>query len=163
MSSADRDWFREADAGPRGWGCTPACWSLIALHALLWAVPPRLGAATLLDGLALRPGDVVQDGRLYEIASYAFAPGANSPWDLVWALACLLVFGREARGWKRSAGTREPAGPREGAAAGKGATDEAEVERRVDALLGKINREGLASLTDEERQFLKRASRRFRG
>src|SRR5438477_9650115 len=107
MSSADRDWFREADAGPRGWGGTPACWSLIAFHALLWAVPPRLGAATLLDGLALRPGDVVQDGRLYEIASYAFAPGANSPWDLVWALACLLVFGREVEaraGWARFLG-----------------------------------------------------------
>ncbi len=34
--------------------------------------------------------------------------------------------------------------------------------RRIDELLDKINREGIASLTDEERDFLKKASRDYR-
>ncbi len=38
---------------------------------------------------------------------------------------------------------------------------EAETRRRVDALLEKISREGMASLSRRERKFLERASRRF--
>ncbi|RMG36442.1 MAG: rhomboid family intramembrane serine protease [Planctomycetota bacterium] len=40
--------------------------------------------------------------------------------------------------------------------------DPAEVDRRVDELLEKIYQQGEASLTDEERDFLARASRRYR-
>ncbi|MHC4599232.1 MAG: DUF6576 domain-containing protein [Planctomycetota bacterium] len=37
-----------------------------------------------------------------------------------------------------------------------------DVRRRVDALLDKISREGLTSLTDEERAFLRDASGKYR-
>ena len=39
---------------------------------------------------------------------------------------------------------------------------DAVTEERVDALLDKIARDGLGTLTDEERKFLKRASTRYR-
>jgi membrane associated rhomboid family serine protease len=39
---------------------------------------------------------------------------------------------------------------------------DAEVRRRVDELLSKVGREGLGSLNAEEREFLKRASQRYR-
>ena len=35
-------------------------------------------------------------------------------------------------------------------------------ERRLDELLDKVQREGMAALTDEERRFLKRVSDRYR-
>lgn len=38
-----------------------------------------------------------------------------------------------------------------------------EVRRRVDVLLDKISRHGLSSLTDEERDFLRNASKQYRG
>jgi membrane associated rhomboid family serine protease len=41
-------------------------------------------------------------------------------------------------------------------------TDDDGVRRRVDQLLDKISRQGLASLTDEEREFLNEASRKYR-
>ena len=41
--------------------------------------------------------------------------------------------------------------------------EEAKLRPRVDALLEKISREGMGSLTEEERGFLKGASRRFGG
>ena len=95
MSSADRDWYREADAGPRGWGGTPACWALIGVHVVVWALLTRVDAVGSLGSLALRLDDVVRHARVGELASYAFAWGEAAPLDLVWALACLLVFGRE--------------------------------------------------------------------
>ena len=41
--------------------------------------------------------------------------------------------------------------------------EEEGLRARVDRLLARIQREGLDSLTDEERAFLRRASKRFRG
>lgn len=42
-----------------------------------------------------------------------------------------------------------------------GDNERASVQARVDALLDKISREGIASLSDAERDFLKRASKRY--
>jgi hypothetical protein len=41
------------------------------------------------------------------------------------------------------------------------AAERAAVQERVDALLDKISREGMASLSDAEREFLKRSSKRY--
>jgi len=73
---------------------------------------------------------------------------------------------RLARAARFLRGVRSPAAPRVPDAppprdAG-GFVDDAEVRRRVDQLLDKISRQGLASLTDEEREFLKDASRKYR-
>jgi len=46
--------------------------------------------------------------------------------------------------------------------AGRAARQDAEVRRAVDELLAKVGREGLGSLTQSEREFLKRSSERFR-
>jgi len=44
----------------------------------------------------------------------------------------------------------------------RAANDEVKVRRRVDELLDKINREGISSLTKEEKDFLTKASRRHK-
>jgi membrane associated rhomboid family serine protease len=44
---------------------------------------------------------------------------------------------------------------------GSGIDDERELEREVDRILSKISEQGLDSLTDDERETLERASRRF--
>ena len=41
--------------------------------------------------------------------------------------------------------------------------DAKRLNARVDELLAKISREGISSLTDEERRFLQEASQRYRG
>jgi histidinol dehydrogenase len=39
---------------------------------------------------------------------------------------------------------------------------EADLRREIDRILDKVNREGMAALTDEERRFLKQASDKLR-
>jgi len=66
-------------------------------------------------------------------------------------------LGNRIAGFFRNAAARRRARKAESAR-----RDASRTEERVDALLEKIGREGLASLTDEEREFLQGASSRYR-
>jgi membrane associated rhomboid family serine protease len=151
-------------------GASGVVYGLIAAYGLLFRqrrllflglIPVRAGVLALVfAGLALFSGVVQsQDG----VAHFAHLGGMLS------GLA-LLYFGPARRAWRlwwhrrrmlrhlRRAGTR-PAAPDSDPFRLTDASDEDQIERRLDDLLGKVSRQGLGSLEPRERAFLDEASR----
>jgi membrane associated rhomboid family serine protease len=77
------------------------------------------------------------------------------------AVAGAILTWRPWRAWSgRTASAPRHARPERDAARER---EDAAVDARVDALLARIHAEGIGSLDEEEREFLRRASERYRG
>ncbi len=115
--------------------------SLMGFPIVLWQVAAVYVAIDLFG--ALRGGDIVDHWTHLGGAAFGFA---------VHKFGLLPRFGG-LRGILPHGG-RPPRAP--------GPYADADPRERIDRLLDKIGREGIAALTDEEREFLKRESGRYR-
>ncbi len=144
----------------------------LALAAALKSVAPVIGASGAVFGVLVAYAVFFPDNRIWFIKARYFVPGLIAFETLMlvigggtghvahlahiggagWGL--LFLKGRPLLRRLREKASRQRKT--------RAANEEVKVRRRVDELLDKINREGISSLTKEEKDFLTKASRRHK-